>query len=259
MCMESTKQKFTLSLPVAIVIAGVLIAGAIVLSKKTPQQGTALNTPLDQALATADAIGIQPRSIKSCIENREMQQRVTRDLENGTALGINGTPYNIIVGPNDVRFAVPGAFPKEFFETVIAIMESGAPRGTVAYEVTDIENIYNAVMVDGVLPLIKNDVTASMIAVDPAVDHIRGNADATYTIVEYSDFECPYCQIHHDTMKELVAENENIAWVYRHLPLTSIHKGAQLKSEAAECIAAAHGTEAFWQFADKNFELLAQQ
>lgn len=257
--MEHTKPKFTLSLPVAIVIAGVLIAGAIVLSRKAPTPSLLTNSPIDQALATASAIGIKPNSIKSCIEDRDQQARVERDSDNGKALGINGTPYNIVVGPNDVRFAVPGAFPKEFFATVVALMESNAPRGTTAYDVTDVENIYTSVMVDGVLPLIKDDVTAAMLAIDPAIDHIRGNADAAYTIVEYSDFECPYCQVHHDTMKELIAENTNINWVYRHFPLVTIHKGAVTLAEAAECIAQKQGNDAFWEFADKNFELLAQQ
>jgi len=256
--MEHKKQTKALALPMAIVIAGALIAGAIILTKKTPT-GTSAQTPRDQAIATANAAGIKTNGLKSCIDNRDMQERVERDITDGKALGINGTPYNVIVGPNNVRFAVPGAFPAEFFEKVISLMDSGAQYTAETYELTDVENVYNSVMVDNLLPRIKNDATAAMAAVDPTIDHIRGNASGDYMIVEYSDFECPYCQVHHETMQQLITDDSRIGWVYRHFPLTSIHKGAQLKAEAAECIAAANGNDAFWAYADKNFETLGTE
>ncbi len=256
--MEYTKYTKTLALPIAIVIAGALIAGAIILTKRTPA-GTTAQTPRDQAIATATAAGIKTGGLKSCIDNRDMQERVDRDSTDGKALGINGTPYNVIVGPNNIRFAVPGAFPIEFFEKVIDLMDSGAGYTTAEYELTDVENVYNSVMVENLLPRIKNDSTAVMAAVNPAIDHIRGNTSGEYMIVEYSDFECPYCQVHHETMRQLIANDSRIGWVYRHFPLSSIHKGAQLKAEAAECIAAANGNDAFWAYADKNFETLGTE
>lgn len=87
--------------------------------------------------------------------------------------------------------------------------------------------------------------------VDLARDHILGAADAAVTIVEYSDFECPFCKRFHPTMKQFMAENGDRArWVYRHFPLSFHNPGAQTQAEAAECAADLGGNEAFWQYTD---------
>lgn len=91
-------------------------------------------------------------------------------------------------------------------------------------------------------------------AVDPKVDHIRGNKDAKVFVIEYSDFECPFCIRHHSTMQKLVDEYKGkVAWVYRHYPL-SFHQNAQKEAEASECANELGGNDAFWKFADKIFE-----
>ncbi len=81
-------------------------------------------------------------------------------------------------------------------------------------------------------------------------DHVRGNKDARYTIVEYSDFDCPYCQRFHDTAKQLVEENENVNWIYRDFPLRSHDPSATNKAVASECVAEVAGNDAFWMYAD---------
>jgi protein-disulfide isomerase len=80
-------------------------------------------------------------------------------------------------------------------------------------------------------------------------DHVFGNKDAEVVIVEYSDFECPFCQRLHPTLTRIVEESEGeVAWVYRHFPITSIHSRALDASLASECIAEQAGNEAFWEF-----------
>jgi protein-disulfide isomerase len=87
--------------------------------------------------------------------------------------------------------------------------------------------------------------------VDPKVDHIRGNVNAKVTLVEYSDFECPYCLNHESTIKKLLDTYKNdIRVVYRNFPL-SFHPEAQKAAEAAEC-AGLQGK--YWEMHDKIFE-----
>jgi protein-disulfide isomerase len=89
------------------------------------------------------------------------------------------------------------------------------------------------------------------VPVDPEHDHVRGPADAPVTIVEYGDFECPYCGRAENVLRELLAEHGDIRYVWRHLPLTDVHPHAQLAAEAAE---AAADQGAFWEYHDLLFD-----
>lgn len=85
-------------------------------------------------------------------------------------------------------------------------------------------------------------------------DHIRGNPDAKITLVEYSDFECPYCQRFHSTAQQALDEyGDDIRWVYRHFPLSLTHPNAEPAALASECVAELGGNETFWSFADAIF------
>jgi protein-disulfide isomerase len=90
-------------------------------------------------------------------------------------------------------------------------------------------------------------------AVDIERDHVRGPLDAAVTVVEYGDFECPWTAMAAPTARELLADNADIRYVWRHLPLPDVHPHAQLAAEAAEA-AAEQG--AFWDMHDM---LLANQ
>lgn len=84
-----------------------------------------------------------------------------------------------------------------------------------------------------------------------AQDHIVGSPEASVVIVEYADLQCPYCQLIHPTLERIVSEsNGTVAWVFRHLPLESIHPEARPAAEAAECVAGLAGNDAFWKFTD---------
>lgn len=85
-------------------------------------------------------------------------------------------------------------------------------------------------------------------------DHIRGNKNAKVTLIEYSDFECPFCGRFHPTAEQVLEEyGDDVAWVYRHFPLDSIHPKARPAALASECIAELGGEDAFWEFADSVF------
>ncbi len=84
-------------------------------------------------------------------------------------------------------------------------------------------------------------------------DHIIGDPNAEIIIVEYSDFECPFCAGFHQTMQKIMDEygpTGKVAWVYRHYPLVQIHKSAAPAAEASECVTKLGGNNKFWEFAN---------
>jgi Na+/H+ antiporter NhaA len=83
--------------------------------------------------------------------------------------------------------------------------------------------------------------------VDPERDHVRGPMEAPVTLVEYGDFECPYCGQAEPVVRELLRDFGDVRYVWRHLPLSDVHPRAQLAAEAAE---AAGEQGAFWEMHD---------
>jgi Na+/H+ antiporter NhaA len=90
-------------------------------------------------------------------------------------------------------------------------------------------------------------ITDLAVPVDPDRDHIRGPEESLVTMVEYGDFECPYCGMAEPAVRELLRDYGEVRYVWRHLPLTDVHPNAQLAAEAAE---AAGKQGAFWEMHD---------
>jgi Na+/H+ antiporter NhaA len=85
--------------------------------------------------------------------------------------------------------------------------------------------------------------------VDPERDHIRGPETAPVTLVEYGDYECPYCGQAEIVIRELLDEfGDELRYVWRHLPLNDVHPHTQMAAEASE---AAGAQGAFWPMHDK--------
>lgn len=98
----------------------------------------------------------------------------------------------------------------------------------------------------------------SLMPYDPTRDHLLGNPDAPISLIEYSDFECPFCKRFHPTAHELVATNGGqVNWIYRHFPLRSHNPAAQREAEASECVAELAGNDAFWAFSDTIYAATA--
>ena len=92
--------------------------------------------------------------------------------------------------------------------------------------------------------------------VDPDRDHIRGPREAPVTLVEYGDFECPYCGQAEPVIRELLAGHAELRYVWRHLPLNDVHPRAQ---QAAEAVEAAAEQDAFWEMHDVLLQTQADE
>lgn len=87
-------------------------------------------------------------------------------------------------------------------------------------------------------------------------DHIRGDKNAAVVLVEFSDLECSFCKRFHGTAQRAVEEFDGqLAWVYRHFPLDSLHRKARAEAIATECVAELAGNDAFWVYVDRIFEV----
>ena len=88
-------------------------------------------------------------------------------------------------------------------------------------------------------------------AVAPNRDHVRGATDGHVTLVEYGDFQCPYCGDAYPIVHKLLEEYDWLRFVWRHMPLVDLHPRSEKAAEASEA-AAAQGK--FWEMHDRLFE-----
>ncbi len=94
-------------------------------------------------------------------------------------------------------------------------------------------------------------ISAAVLAVDPATDHVRGPPSARVTLIEYGDFECPACRQARAALKIMLAHfGDDVRFVFRHFPLREVHLHAELAAEAVE---AAGAQQQFWPMYDLLF------
>ena len=89
-----------------------------------------------------------------------------------------------------------------------------------------------------------------------ASDHLKGSLSAPVKIIVYSDLECPYCKFFHFELMKAYQEfgpSGQVAIIYRHFPIDSLHSKARKEAEASECVAEIGGNDKFWIFLDKLF------
>lgn len=93
-------------------------------------------------------------------------------------------------------------------------------------------------------------------AADTSIEgrHIYGSMDAQFTLVEFSDLECPYCKRFHDTPKQMADKSEGrINWEWQHYPLAFHNPVAEVAAHASECVGEVAGNKAFWAFTGEWF------
>ncbi len=224
---DSTKKG--ISPGAAIVVAGVLIAGAILFTNSNGAPSPSNNNNEIAVKNTislselAEKAGVNKKEFDLCMKERKGLAKVNSDADGGEKAGVQGTPASFIVAKNGTILSINGAASyaevKKNLDIVLASTERLADS-------TDIE-----------VPAITPD------------DRYLGNINADVVIIEYSDIDCPFCKKFHPTMERIAQEyGSKIAWVYRHFPLDSLHPEARTKAEASECVAQIAGNEVFWKY-----------
>lgn len=205
----------------------------VVAASPAPVDGQPANTlTRENFIAWADDVGVKKGDMEKCIDSKKHAQTIADQMAKGSAAGVTGTPGTIVV--------VNGV-PKE-------IISGAVPVADAKLVIDKYLNDPNAT------PSPNTGLVADQFAAISDSDHIRGNKNAGVILVEYSDYECPFCRRFHPTMLQLSKDYGNkISWIYRHYPL-SFHPSAQPSAEAAECVAELKGNDAFWEFSDKMFE-----
>ncbi len=164
-----------------------------------------------------------------------------------SSLLVMGTIGFVVLGSYVVSGGAAGEFAL-FADSDAGVLEGGG--GGSEAEDTDSAAAAVAPSAAEVAAAAAEDVVGE-VPVVTADDHVYGDPNATVTIIEYSDFQCPYCSRFHPTMEQVMEEYAGkVKWVYRHFPL-SFHPEAEPAAEAAEC-AGAQGK--FWEYAAKLFE-----
>ncbi|OGK14260.1 hypothetical protein A2861_01820 [Candidatus Roizmanbacteria bacterium RIFCSPHIGHO2_01_FULL_38_15] len=202
-------------------------------------------SPLSQEklISYAEELKLDKKKFEQCLTSGEQKQIVTADTSQGAKLGVQGTPGFFING----RF-LAGAFPFEAFKEIIDKEIAGTATNVCTDYSEEMQQYCSDPENQGFKP--------EAVAVDVGNSPVRGKADAKVTIVEFSDFECPFCIRAFPTVKQIQKEYPNdVKIVYKHFPLTSIHPHAQAAAEASMC-AAEQGK--FWEYHDKLFTLEAQ-
>jgi protein-disulfide isomerase len=187
--------------------------------------------------ALAESIGVDKDKVQSCVDAKKYADRVESDYQEGITAGVQGTPGNFLLNKKGEVWFIPGAYP---YENIKPIIDLALGEGTEGAATQGIEKL--SADQAAKLPGLKDQ------------DHVRGNKDAQVLLIEYSDFQCPYCQRFHPTTLQVLEEyKDQVGFVYRHFPLDQLHPYARPAAEASECIKELGGEDAFWKFADKAF------
>ncbi len=179
-------------------------------------------------ISYADSLDLDTKQFQSCLKEKKFADLVSTDIDNGSSFSVSATPTFFVNG----RMLV-GAQPYSLFREMIEQELSGNRS-----------------------PLTEDEASGAA-QMEVAKGHlpVLGNDDAKITIIEFSDFQCPFCkQFYTDTLPQLKSEyldTGKAQLTFRHYPLTSIHPNAETAHRASEC---ANEQGKFWEYHDLLFE-----
>jgi protein-disulfide isomerase len=167
----------------------------------------------------AGGLGLDGTALRACIDSGRFDGAVQANLEEGMALGVTGTPSFFVNG-----YPLSGARPYEHFELATSLAEAG--RLAEIYSPSPAEQP-------------RQEQPSSPREVDTSDALAIGDPDAPVTIVEFTDFQCPFCSRHfQQTFPRIQADYVDTGlarYVFKDFPLDSIHPQAAKAAEAARC------------------------
>ncbi|MFH0979579.1 MAG: thioredoxin domain-containing protein [Candidatus Roizmanbacteria bacterium] len=175
-----------------------------------------------------------------CLDSGEKKSLVEKDTAYGSSVGIQGTPGFFVNGK-----LLAGAFPYEFFKEIIDKELAGTGSENCTDYSTDLQQYCSDPQNQAFNPIPKQ--------LDLTNTQVTGPTGAKITLLEFSDFECPFCIRAYPTVKQILKDySGQLRLYFKQFPLTQIHTNAQKAAEASLC-AADQGK--FWEFHDKLFSL----
>lgn len=179
--------------------------------------------------------------LAGCLESGEYSDEVNAGIAEGMQLGVNGTPSFFVNG-----YPVTGAQPYDVFEFVIGLAEEGG-----------LENAFREAAQQQAAAIATATAQAA-IPVDIPLEEspARGDPDAPVVVVEYSDYQCPFCWRHfQETMPQLqeYIDAGQVRYVFKDYPIRRIHPEAQKAHEAARCAREQGGDDTYWEMHDLIF------
>lgn len=186
----------------------------------------------------AKDIKLDTNKFNKCLDQSQKKTIVDNDIKLGTSVGVQGTPGFFING----RF-LGGAFPFEFFKEIVDKEIAGQGSAKCADYSQDLQKYCDETGNKSFNPIPKT--------IDIGQSPSTGAANGKVVIIEFSDFQCPYCIRAYPTVRKVLQTYSNdVKFYYIQLPLVSIHPFAEKAAEASLC---AQDQGKFWQYHDLLF------
>lgn len=243
--MKRPQSLITPFLVLLLIIASFVIGSLYTRMQYLEQNGTLIGRQTATPPTTQEAFIQYAKNLKldtdkfsACLKEGKYTQRVTAQLKEAESMGIAATPTFFINGKR-----IGGAYPYEIFKEVIDKELAGTGSENYMDYSEVLQQAYEDPNGRGFEPI--------PIEVKIGDEPNKGDKNPSVTIVEYSDFQCPFCQRAVPTMDQILLEyQEKVQLVYKHYPILSSHPNAQLASEASEC---AREQNKFWEYHDTLF------
>lgn len=197
--------------------------------EKQPQANEPQGWTQDEVISLAADLDLDQEEFTTCLQEDRYVDEIKEEIQGGQAVGVGGTPATILVVNGQAKKFISGAVP---MQQLTSALDSFIENPNQEAETSQVFKPEGFVALD-------DD------------DHYRGNPDAEIVLVEYSDYECPFCTRFQTTMQQVIADyGDQVAWVYRHYPLPQLHPNAIMLANASECATELGGSDAFWELSD---------